>query len=93
MTAAQDLWALGVIAYEAVVGALTFTSVAAIGECASEMTQYPWERPLEAQPSVWRRSKLRGLIAPCLSREPEARPSAAALLDALGRMGHATTLR
>ena len=92
MTAAQDLWALGVIAYEAVVGAVTFTSVTAIGECASGAAQYPWERPLDAQPSAWRRSKLRALITPFLSRDPDARPSAATLLDALGRMGHATTM-
>ena len=93
VAAAQDLWALGVIAYEAVVGAVTFTSVSAIGECASGVAQYPWERPLEAQPSSWRRSKLRSLVAPLMSREPDARPPAAALLEALSRMGHATTLR
>lgn len=92
MTAAQDLWALGVIAYEAVVGAVTFDSVTAIGECAAGAALYPWERPMEAQPAAWRRSKLRRLVAPLLAREARARPPASELLQAFGRMGHATTL-
>ena len=93
MSPAQDLWALGVIAFEAVVGVTAMTSVNAIDECASGVAKYPWEQPPQAQPTAWRKSKLRSLITPFLSRDPQARPSATALLEALGHMGHATTMR
>ena len=92
ITSSQDTWALGVIAYEAVVGATTFTDLGTIGECAAGFLPYPWERPLEAQPLVWRRSKLRARVTPLLARDPSARQSMAGLLDALGHMGHATTM-
>ena len=91
--AAQDVWALGVMAYEAIVGAVTFTSVEDIGACAAGVSQYPWERPSEGQPGTWRRSRLRALVAPCLARDPAARPTAAALLEEVSRIGHATTMQ
>ena len=81
------------MAYEAIVGAVTFTSLGDIGACAAGVAPYPWERPPEAQPDVWRRSRLRGFVTPCLARDPAARPPAAALLVAIGRMGHATTIQ
>ena len=78
--AAQDVWALGVMAYEAIVGAVTFSSIIDVGDCAVGVTQYPWDQPTEAQPVAWRRSRLRTLVAPCLARDPATRPTATALL-------------
>ena len=90
VSAAQDVWALGMMAYEAVVGAITFTTLDAIGECASGDLPYPWERPLSAQPAAWRRARLRPLIMPCLAREPSERPPSSELLAAVSGLAHFT---
>ena len=90
MSGAQDVWALGMMAYEAVVGCVTFTSLEAIGGCAFGEAPYPWERPLSAQPAAWRRSRLRALVMPCLTRDPDERPAASDLLAGVSRLGHTT---
>jgi serine/threonine protein kinase len=93
VSAAHDMWALGVMAFEAIAGRVAFTMVSDIRECASGRAPYPWELPADEQPPAWRRSRLRGLLSPCLAREPAGRPSAATLLESVARMGDATTLK
>jgi eukaryotic-like serine/threonine-protein kinase len=93
ITPAQDVWALAVMCYEATVGAVTFTSVVDIGECAYGRAPYPWERPVQEQPTAWRRSRVRALVLPCLARDPARRPTAPQLIAELGRNGHATPMR
>ena len=86
----QDVWALGVIAYEAIVGSFTLATLNAVIDCATGVAPYPWELPVEAQVAAWRRSRLRAIMAPCLARNPASRPPAAALLAALRSIGHVT---
>ena len=90
--AAQDVWALGVMAYEAIARTRTFNCARDTGPCAAGASQYPWERPPEEQPDAWRRSRLRALVAPCLARSPAARPTAASLLAEVSRLGQVTTM-
>ena len=87
---AQDMWALGVIAFEAIVGRVTFTLSADVRDCAHGQAAYAWELPRAQQPRAWQSSRLRRLLQPCLSREPRQRPVAEALLAAVTKMGHAT---
>ena len=46
---------------------------------------------MDTQSKLWRRSRLRALLQPCLSRNAAERPSAEHLLELLERVGHATT--
>lgn len=80
------------MAYEAIVQRPTFTMMSDAFCCAHDKQRYPWEQPLEEQPLAWRRSRLRAALLPCLSRDAAERPSAAALLESLVRLGHATLL-
>ena len=89
----QDIWALGIIGFESVVGRVTLTTVGEMGDCASGRKSYPWELAPELQPPVWRQSRLRNLLLPCLAREPARRPTAAQFVAAAARMGHATTMQ
>jgi serine/threonine protein kinase len=87
----QDVWALGVMAFEALTQTRTLTMAQEVFDCASGSMQYPWEAVPAEQPAQWRQSRLRALILPCLARDAAARPSAAALLAAVGKIGCATT--
>ena len=87
VAASHDIWSLGVMAFEAVVQRPTFTALDDIQACANGSTPFPWELPWEQQPPAWRASRLRALILPCLAQEPERRPTAEAVLAAVGRMG------
>lgn len=91
--AAQDVWALGVVAFEAIAQRQALPSIRDIRACAAGTEAYPWQLPPEAQPPAWRESRLRRALAPCLERDPAARPSAAALAASVSSMGQATTLR
>jgi serine/threonine protein kinase len=93
MSASQDVWALGVMAYEAIVQVSpTLCTMEDVFECAHGHRPYPWELPTAEQPRVWRTSRLRALVAPCLSRDPTARPTSAALLGTITRVGQVTNL-
>ena len=87
---ALDMWAVGVMAYEAVVGHRALTALSAIKQCAAGTRPFPWELRAEEQESAWRKSRLRGLLARCLSRDPVQRPSAAALAASLSDVGQVT---
>jgi serine/threonine protein kinase len=90
---AQDVWALGVMAFEVIVQRVTLTTMLDISECANGARPYPWEAEPAVQPPAWRQSRLRALLAPCLARDPAQRPTAAQLLQEVGRIGHASTMR
>jgi serine/threonine protein kinase len=90
---AQDVWALGVMAFESIVRCKTLRTMGDIADCANGAQLYPWEAESAAQPPAWRQSRLRPLLAPCLSRDPAQRPTAAQLLAAVGSIGHALTMR
>lgn len=96
VTASLDIWAVGVVVYEALTGTHTFghsASLAALQLCSTGEELYPWERELTAQPEVWRKARCRSVFESCLSREPAKRPSALGLLRELHRMDHMTTHR
>ena len=79
------------IAYEAIVGAAAYTSIAtmtAMRKCCAGTSPYPWERPAEEQPASWRSAQLRTIFEPCLARDRTARPTAVALVTVLSRFGH-----
>ena len=90
--AAHDVWSLGVMAYEAIAQRPARASMRDLYECASGRAPYPWEAQPAKQPAAWRTSRLRAVLLPCLSRQPEERPTAAQLAESVTRMGHATTL-
>ena len=93
VTAAHDVWALGVVAFEAIAGQQAMRSVNDIRRSAAGQQAYPWEGPLGAQPPAWRHSRLRGLLLPCLARNAAARPSAAAVAELVSQVGQSTALR
>ena len=90
VAAPHDVWAVGVMTFESVVQRPLFTTLEGIQMCAQGSTAYPWELPPEDQPESWRSSRLRAMIEPCLARDPLRRPTAEALLAAVGRMGQTT---
>lgn len=91
--AATDMWALGVIAFEALTHGPAFEPGrrgADVFAAAAGRWRYPWEVAEAELPGVWRRSRLRGVTGACLARDPAARPSAQRMLDAMQRLGSAT---
>ena len=88
----HDIWALGLMAYEAIVQRPTLTMMADCFDCAFGRQKYPWELPSAEQPRAWRHSRLRALLLPCLARDAAQRPSASRLLERLQRMGQSTTM-
>lgn len=78
-----DIWALGVLAFETITAQTSICTArdkaqryAQVTAMAAGAARYPWEVPAEEQPPVWQTSRLRGVIAPCLNRDPDARPTA-----------------
>ena len=54
----QDIWALGVMAYEIIAGQPLFPrgSLSNLAyQCAAGDQPYPWERPQQEQPVPWQR--------------------------------------
>lgn len=90
MHPSHDIWALGVVAFEAVTQSRALTSQAQIAQCVQGGAAYPWEVPPGAQPQAWRQSRLRPLVAPCLQRDAALRPTAAQVHAAVGRLGQAS---
>ena len=88
----HDVWALGVVAFEAVVQRKAMPGSTAMRACALGEQLYPWEAPHAEQPAAWRQSRLRALVAPCLDRDPMQRPTAAQIVDSAADIGHAASL-
>jgi Protein kinase domain len=75
-TTAQDIWTLGVIAYETVTGCPVFPpgDTHSVFKCANAVAPYPWStEPLDA---AFAASRARAAIEGCLWRDPMARGSA-----------------
>jgi serine/threonine protein kinase len=84
----QDIWALGVIGFEALVGGpalpwLRSTADAVMLADGSE--PYPWERSHVAPEFV--QSRAYPVIVACLHRDPARRPTAPAILQAIDELG------
>ena len=87
----QDIWSLGVIAYEALTGNAAvspYSSMDTIHRLAAS-AMYPWEAP--NAPALYSKSRVRNVIAACLARNPSERPSAEQVLVMLGKLGESTT--
>ena len=90
--ASHDVWALGVIAYEAITGTRALATRPQADACACEGVQYPWEQSEDRMPEKWVRSRLRAIMRPCLDRRAGERPPAAAIAEAVNRMGRCSTI-
>ena len=88
---ASDIWALGVVAYEAMSdrGAHRFVSAEQLTESAYGQRDYIWETP-EGNTEQFMRSRACHIVLQCLRREPARRPTAAQLLQAIDRVSNAT---
>jgi eukaryotic-like serine/threonine-protein kinase len=85
---ATDIWALGVILYEALTGQRPFDAET-ITAISVKIATHPAPLDHEAIPEP-----LRGVIARCLEKEPSSRyPDVEALLDALAPLSSASTGR
>ena len=89
----HDIWACGMLAYEAVTQTRVLTSQSLVTQCAQGHAPYPWEVEAEQQPRVWLQSRLRAVMLPCLQREPAARPTAEQLYGSLSRLGHCSVIQ
>ena len=90
---AQDVYALGVMVYEVLTHSRALTPVgssAAAVAAANGESQYPWELSGDKLSLAFSRSRIRGMLAACLARDPGARPSAAWLCEQLIGVGDAT---
>lgn len=90
---AQDIWTLGVLAYELVTGTRAFTGVPpdAIYKCANAITPYPWSAH-PSHPSLLA-SEARAVIEACLRRDPMSRASAQQMFNKLQRLGGFSTIQ
>jgi serine/threonine protein kinase len=86
----HDVYALGVMASEAIARQAAHVATSDIFACAASGRRYLWEEAAAEQPAPWRQSRLRALVEPCLARDAAARLTAAALAE-IGRLGQATT--
>lgn len=90
-TAAQDIWALGVMVFEA------FSREAAVDpfggprmcvRLAQGEEQYPWEGPRKIR--SFTDSRAHELVKACLDRDPEERPTAVTLVQRMRAITHRT---
>ena len=93
---AQDVYALGLIVFEALTHARALPACgacAAAAAAAAGAQRYPWEAAEDQLSPAFGRSKLRGTLAACLARNPAERPTAAQLCEQLISIGDATVSR
>jgi serine/threonine protein kinase len=82
VTGAEDIWALGIIAFELLTDQTAFPLGMATEEIEAQILGYeeaPWEAPSRKS-----RERMRAFgksVMKCLSRDPEERPSASQLLQ------------
>ena len=81
----HDMFALGVVVWEAVTQKPAFASRDMCYACTVGDALYPWERDVRQQPEAWQQSRLAELVMPCLARSAAQRPSALDMLAALSR--------
>ena len=88
---AADIWALGVMVYEALTDGAVFppytTTPGDVYAAASGSARYPWELDRDAQFSRYR---VRPAVEACLARDPAARPSAVQLITMIDRLANVT---
>ena len=80
----QDVWALGVMVFEALTrrpAVDPFGGAEGCKKLARGEAQYPWEGG--EQDREFGGSRARQLVESCLARDPERRPAAAALVEAI----------
>ena len=86
-----DIWALGVMAFEVLSGRKAVASMTKIDLFASEKLPYPWEEAPDTEREPWRKLRLWALVKACLSRAPDVRPTAAAVVQRLELTWQSTT--
>ena len=84
------MWALGVMAYEAVVDEAAVRSYSEVQDFATGSRRYPWEAPHAELPLRWRRSRLQPLLQTCLARDATHRPTASQLIVSVAQLGNST---
>jgi serine/threonine protein kinase len=81
--AALDVWALGIVAFELLTRSRAFPPGLPRERICAQLAgrePLPWEDPAQQEPLLRRLRGLRRSVLSCLDREPDARPSAAAVL-------------
>jgi serine/threonine protein kinase len=89
---AQDIWALGVMAYECLTHSTvfpTFRNPRIVFAVAAGQSKYPWEE--DVLDETFRRSRARKLVLACLDRNPRSRVTAAELLKTIDAFGNTIT--
>ena len=90
---AQDIWALGVVAYEALTDCVVFPPSARASRdayaAAHSSAPYPWESG--RRDKQLSQCNLCEVVGACLARDPSARPSAQDLLAHIVRLNNAAT--
>ena len=90
---AQDIWALGVMAFEALTGGRAVAATQELFLCAAGAKAYPWDSSMLADaPPRWRKSRLRPTIEQCLAHDPAQRPEAQAIVEQVNRLWVQTSL-
>lgn len=81
---AQDVWALGVMVFEAFTRTPAVDPLGGVDGCtalARGEALYPWEGNVDDE--EFSGSRARQLVESCLTRDPADRPTAAALVEAI----------
>jgi serine/threonine protein kinase len=89
----QDIWALGMLAYEVLTGDRVFPDGdnGTILKHANALSPYPWSRP-KLHPA-FEKSPTRELIEGCTRRDPKSRLDAQKIVQQLHRMGNMQTIK
>ena len=88
---AQDIWALGVMVFEAFTRQAAVDPLCGVGGCtalARGDKLYPWEA--QDQENEFGGSRARKLVESCLARDPEQRPTAQTLVESIRLIGNRT---
>jgi serine/threonine-protein kinase len=93
-TAASDVYAMGVIVYEAITGARPFTADSQLGYLYQHAEVEPPRPVIRGRyPAALASLALACLALACLAKDPDARPTMAELADRLAAASHASHAR